>query len=99
MKYRAASVTKDIMPLSEFKTNASSVLNSVKETGRSVIITQNGKPACVVIPTEEYDKLVEQEAFMSAVAQGIKDVKAGRGRTSDTKDVEIFISSRYRESK
>lgn len=97
MKYKATNVTKDIIPLSEFKTHASSILNSVKETGRSVIITQNGKPACVVIPTEEYDRFIEQENFMTSVTQGIKDVKAGR--ISTTKDVETLISSRYSKSK
>ena len=86
-------VTDDIMPLSEFKTQASKILGSIKATGRSVVITQNGKPAAVVITPEEFDRLREREEFMAAVDEGRGDAKAGRVTT--TAKVEEGLDRRF----
>jgi len=89
-------VTQDIIPLSEFKAHASEVFNSVRETGRAVIITQNGKPAGVVIPADEFDKLREREVFIQAVEEGLAEAKAGR--VTGTKDLEREMDQQFGKS-
>lgn len=92
-KKKSMQVTEDIMPLSQFKVQASKVLNSLHETGRSVVITQNGKPSAVVITPEEFDRLREREEFVAAVEEGRADAKAGR--TTGTPELEKHFDRRY----
>ena len=69
----------DMMPIGEFKTQASRVLRRLKEAGRPVVITQHGRPAGVLIPTADYDRLMERERFVVAVERGLAESEAGLG--------------------
>jgi len=100
MKVRKKSdfqVTRDILPLSAFKAHASQVLSSVNDDGRAVVITQNGKPAGVLISPEEFDRYREREDFVTAVNEGRKD--ASEGRTLSLKDVEAHLGKRFGKTK
>lgn len=100
MKTRKKSdfrVTRDILPLSDFKAHASQVLSSVHEHGRSVVITQNGKPAAVLISPEEFDRYQEREDFVAAVSEGRDDAK--QGRTHSIKDVEAILDKKFGKMK
>ena len=69
-------VSEDILPLGQFKTHASQLLKSINTNNRTIVITQNGKPAGVVMsPT---DRLNSQARFILAVQQGLNDEQAGR---------------------
>ena len=92
-KKKEMQITEDIIPLSQFKTQASKVLHSLHETGRSVVITQNGRPSAVVITTEEFDRLRERENFMAAVDEGRADTNAGR--VVLTKALEQELDKRF----
>ncbi|UCG87715.1 MAG: type II toxin-antitoxin system Phd/YefM family antitoxin [Gemmatimonadota bacterium] len=70
-------ISEDIVPLGEFKTHASQVLRRVRERGRPIVITQNGRPAAVLLAPEEFDRLVEKRRFTSAVESGLSDSVAG----------------------
>jgi len=67
-----------VLPINEFKTQASSVLRKLRQSQRPVVITQNGRPAAVLITPEEFDQMRERERFMAAVKEGLADVEAGR---------------------
>ncbi|MDX8126544.1 type II toxin-antitoxin system Phd/YefM family antitoxin [Methylomonas sp. OY6] len=71
-------ISEDILPLGQFKTQASALLKSINTSNRSIVITQNGKPAAVVLSPSEFDRLNTQARFISAVQQGLNDVQAGR---------------------
>jgi len=43
-----------------------------------LIITQNGKPAGVLLSPGEYDELVYKKAFLDSVGRGIADTESGR---------------------
>jgi prevent-host-death family protein len=67
----------DILPLGDFKTHASRVLRQLKESQRPVVITQNGRPAAVLITPEEFDRMHQRESFLAAVREGLADADAG----------------------
>jgi antitoxin YefM len=46
-------------------------------TGHSLIITQNGRPAGVLLSPEEYDKLVYSKQFIESVEQGLTAAEDG----------------------
>ena len=71
-------VSEDILPLGEFKARAASILSDLPERRNPLVITQNGRPACVVMSPAEFDRMRERQAFLEAVAQGLADVQAGR---------------------
>ena len=75
---KVTHVSEDILPIGAFKTHASRVLRQLKKDQRPIVITQNGKPAGVLIPPEEFDRLSEQDRFIAAVHDGLADADAGR---------------------
>ena len=71
-------VTTGIIPLGEFKTKASSLINELKKDSSTLIITQNGRPAAVVLAPQEYDRLREEHRYLEAVALGLADAVSGK---------------------
>jgi len=74
---KSIQISEDIFPLGQIKTHASKVLRNLHEKNRPIVITQNGKPAAVLLTPEEFDRLSKQERFVTAVKEGLQDVKAG----------------------
>jgi len=71
-------ISEDILPLGQFKAHASQLLKNLNSNNRAIVITQNGKPAAVVLSPNEFDRLNAQARFISAVQQGLNDEQAGR---------------------
>ena len=71
-------ISEDILPVGEFKTHASKVIRRLQETKRPFVITQNGKPAAVLVTPGEFDRLNEHARFIEALDEGLKDVAGGR---------------------
>ncbi len=71
-------VSEDIVSLSDFKNHASRMLNQMQHSHRPIIITQNGRPAGVLISPAEFDLLSERSRFIQAVQSGLEDVAQGR---------------------
>ncbi len=75
---KTINTAEDIVPLADFKARTSELFRQLKEGQRPLIITQNGKPAAVVITPEDFDRLQERERFVEAVSSGLEDSEAGR---------------------
>jgi len=71
-------ISKDVFPLGVFKTKASGILRQLHKSQRPIVITQNGNPAAVMLTPESYDALIDEEQFVLAVKQGLKDANDGR---------------------
>ena len=83
------NVSQDIVPVGEFKTGISKWLKSIREKKHPIIITQNGRPAGVLIAPEEYDQLVYTKAFLDSLHKGIQDVNDGDIFTTDELKEEV----------
>jgi antitoxin YefM len=86
---RNISVAKDIVPIGKFKTSISKWFGSLRETGHPLIITQNGKPAGVLLSPSEYDDLVYRRAFVDSVGRGLSDAEAGQVMSSEVLREEL----------
>jgi len=75
---RHLRLAEDVIPMSRFKAQAAEWLRRIRETGQPVVITQNGRPAGVVLSPSEYDLLTERARFVAAVSEGLADAEAGR---------------------
>jgi antitoxin YefM len=79
---RQLRVSEDIVPIGEFKGQAAHWLKRARDTGQPVVITQNGKPAAVLLSPAEYDRLLEHQRFLESIGAGLDDAEAGRVMTS-----------------
>lgn len=86
-------VLSDIVPLGELKSSASRLLRQLKETHRPLVITQNGKPAAVMLRPEDFDALVERQRFVASVERGFRDV--AEGRTYSEEEVEARLLAEF----
>jgi prevent-host-death family protein len=91
-------VSQDILPLGEFKTHASKALRRVRESQRPIVITQNGRPAGVLLSPEQFDRLTERERFVTAVRDGLADAEAGRVLDDADLDAELARQLRNRDA-
>ncbi len=76
-------IANDIIPLGEFKSVISSCLKKVQTTGHPLIITQNGRPAGVLLSPEEYDNLVYRKQFIESVEKGLRAAESGEVYSTD----------------
>lgn len=77
-------IAQDIQSLSNFKRNTSDVLHQLRETGRPVVLTVNGKAEMVVQDAQSYQKmltLIDRMETLAAIQEGLADVDAGRTQT------------------
>jgi prevent-host-death family protein len=91
---RSLRVSEDIVPISDFKAQASEWLRKLGESGQPLVITQNGKPAGVLLSPESFDELTEKIRFIASIEEGLEDVKAGRVHAHA--DVVAEMKRRYR---
>lgn len=80
---KAISIKDDIVPIAEFKTNISKWFKLLQTSRHPLIITQNSKPAGVLLSAADYDELVYRKSFLDSVERGIADVDSGRTLTTD----------------
>lgn len=81
---KALKVSKDVVTLAEFKSQAATLLERINTSSQPLLITQNGKPAGVLLSPAEFDRIQEQETnrFVTSVNRGIQDADSGKFLTS-----------------
>ena len=82
-------ISEDIVPIAEFKTHASRLLRELRLSRHPVVITQNGRPAGVLISPAEYDRLMERDLFIAQVRQGLREDDAGLGVDDEDLDAHL----------
>jgi antitoxin YefM len=91
---KTISISNDIVPIAEFKAGISKWFKSIQKAGHPLIITQNGKPAGVLLSPGDYDELVYKKAFLDSVSRGISDAESGN--VYSTKELKAALSERRR---
>jgi prevent-host-death family protein len=74
-------IANDIQSLSHFKRNTANLIARLKETGRAVVLTVNGKAEVVVQDAASYQRLLElgeRAEMMEFLEESRKDIEAGR---------------------
>ncbi len=86
-------VSRNIVPVSEFKAKAAQWLRRLGESAEPLVITQNGKAAGVLLSPDVFDRLTERARFIQAVEQGLEDLEAGRVHSHE--DVAAEMRERF----
>ena len=90
----ALNLETDIQPVSEFRANASALLDHVRETGRPLVLTRRGRGAAVLLDISAYQELLDELDELQDVHRGLADVEAGRVLHHD--DVEQRLLERLK---
>ena len=80
------NLSQDIHPLTDFKRKTPEFLRQLKETGKPVVLTINGKAELVVQDAASYQRLfdlAEQLETVQAVKESLAAVDRGEGRPMD----------------
>jgi prevent-host-death family protein len=83
----------EINSLSNFKRNTSEFVEQLKNTGKPIILTINGKAELVVQDAGSYQKMLELEeklATIEALRPAIAEMKAGTGETAEQVFAELL---------
>jgi prevent-host-death family protein len=86
----------EIHSLSEFQRNAKSYIRRMKESGRPVVLTVNGKAELVVHDAASYQKMldtIERAETIAAIQLGLEQVE--QGKVKSAKKVFAKIRKKY----
>jgi len=80
---------KDVKPISEFRANATNLIEQVNKTKRLLVITQHGKSSAILLDVSEYEALLDKIEFLTDLAEAEEDIKKKRVYSSE-KIKEMF---------
>ncbi len=86
-------VTENSVPLSELGASASGLMKKLRESGQAVVLTEEGRPAAVLITPEVFDGLRQRDRVIAAVERGRADLRAGR--VIDDEDLSRDVEARF----
>jgi prevent-host-death family protein len=90
-------IKQDIHSLSEFKRNTGDFMRQLRETGRPVVLTINGRAELVVQDAGSYQKLLELVDRLEAIERirrGLQELEHSEGRPAE----EVFGELRRKYS-
>jgi prevent-host-death family protein len=83
----------DVLPVTEFRSHTSAVLEQVQRTKRPVILTQHGRSAAVLLNVDVYEDLIEEVAVIRDIRTAEAQLDAGMGIPHEV--VEKRLRERY----
>jgi prevent-host-death family protein len=89
------NLIEEINSLSNFKRNTGDFLEQLKETGKPIVLTINGKAELVVQDAGSYQKLLEiaeKLETIEALKPAIEEMKAGKGESVEKLFAELLQS-------
>ena len=87
------NLKEEIDSLSNFKRNTSEFIEQLKETGKPIVLTINGKAEIVVQDAGSYQKLLEiaeKLETIEALRPAIAEMKAGKGEPAESFFAELL---------
>jgi prevent-host-death family protein len=75
---RMLNIEEDIDSLTSFKRNSADFLKRLKDSGRPLVLTVNGKAEVVVQDAGSYQRLVERAEMAEFLSRSRADADAGR---------------------
>jgi PHD/YefM family antitoxin component YafN of YafNO toxin-antitoxin module len=86
------SPTEDIRTFAELEAQPLAICAQVRETGRPVFLTSNGKADLVIMDAKAYENQLKVTNLARLLAEGEEDIRAGR-----TTPVREFFDELRRE--
>jgi PHD/YefM family antitoxin component YafN of YafNO toxin-antitoxin module len=87
------NLKEEINSLSNFKRNTSDFIEQLKESGKPIILTINGKAELIVQDAASYQRLLEiseKLETIEALKPAIEEMKQGKGEPAEKVFVELL---------
>ena len=68
-----------IVPVSNLRQDAASVLKNIRSSGEPLIITQRGRATAVILSLESYKQSEHERQLLLLLARGEKEISKGDG--------------------
>lgn len=72
------SLKETVKPITYLKNHAASIIHEAAESGRPLIVTQNGEAKAVVMGIVQYDEWKRDLALLKILAMSEADISSGR---------------------
>lgn len=83
----------DVRPVTEFRANASAIIEHVHSTGRPLILTQHGRSAAVLLDPQVFEDLVAENELLRHLA--VSETQLVAGNVIAQEDVVRRIREKY----
>jgi len=70
-------IDQDIRPLSEFRKDAADFIDRINKQKRSIVLTQHGKSAAVLVDVSEYQRMVDKIDLMEELIEAERQIARG----------------------
>ena len=70
-------IDQDIQPLSEFRKHAADFIDRIKKHKRSIVLTQHGKSAAVLVDVSEYQRMIDKIDLMEELIEAERQIARG----------------------
>ena len=70
-------IDQDIQPLSEFRKHAADFIDRIKKQKRSIVLTQHGKSAAVLVNVSEYQHMIDKIDLMEELIEAERQIARG----------------------
>lgn len=84
-----------IVPVTDLRQDAASILEKVQKADEPWVITQRGRAAAVLISVEAYERSQKENELLRLLAMGEKEIAAGKGHSFDSvlQDADRLLSN------
>lgn len=77
MSISRVELDQDIQPLSEFRKHSADFIDRVKNEKRSIVLTQHGKSAAVLVDVGEYQRMIDKIDLMDELMKAEREIIQG----------------------
>ena len=87
-------LAEDYRTVEDLRAAPDAILKQVEQSGRPVVVTDQGKPAVVMLAADHYERIIHTLQLTRLLAEGEQDVRAGRTRPAEEFFEEVLGQSR-----
>ncbi len=73
-----------IVPITDLRQDAASLLDEIQNSDEPCVITQRGRATAVLLSVEAYERSQRENELLRLLAQGEKEVGEGKGHSLDS---------------
>ncbi|MEX0780124.1 MAG: type II toxin-antitoxin system Phd/YefM family antitoxin [Balneolales bacterium] len=81
---------QDIQPLSEFRKHTADFIDRIKRNKRSIVLTQHGKSAAVLVDVSEYQRLIDKVNLMDELREADQQIERGEVYSNEETKRMVF---------
>lgn len=91
---KSIDLTKDVMPLSEFRSTIADCFARTRRTHRPILVTQNGRSASVVIDVSDFQRMRDTIELIDDVRAAEGEIERGEEISQDEFELELRAEGR-----